>query len=196
MSQPCLDLVALRRIVESISRRRHHPGHTRLDFDELVSEGLMLAAKLMVENPSIPQPNFERLLRSSFENKIIDLRREYCLNRSHGARTLQMSAIRNESGQEKEFSEGLDVFGDGVRFSSHAENYVDCKNLVKEIMRHLHPEFYPTFQLMLQGEGATDISQRLNKKLSYVKHCIGNVRLAAWRVLYNRDDQDFPGEAL
>lgn len=147
-------------LVQVIAKRRFHPGNAMLNLDDLISVGYELLSKLMKENPNHPYPQMRALLRRSFENKIVDLRREYCLNRTHGAKTVQLSAMEHwdpwfNGGPVHKYGEVFDsgdaLYG-GVRFHKIAESLVTVKAIITEVESKLSPNEIRVFRSMLFEE--------------------------------------------
>lgn len=179
------DIKALDVIVKIVARKRHHIGHARLNFDDLCGEGHVLIARLINENPGIPQGRLEALLRTSFENKIIDLRREYCLNRRHGAKTVQMSVLTDmkkgpkvTGGADAMWDPGEDasLYGGPIRLHKLLDSVMDLRAVIKKIEGRLTPSETRVFRAIVLDE-LNEIDTI--RKTNFTRH---TVRSATWKI--------------
>jgi len=177
------DIGRLRTIVHIIVRKRFHPGHARLNFDDLIGEGYMLIAKLIKENPNHPQGLMEALLRRSFENRIIDLRRDYCLRRTRGAKTVQMSKLM-ESGTWEPAEDEAVIGSSDFRLHKVLDSVLDVKELIRKIELKLTIDERRVFRaLVLRELNESDIVRNLNMTRHHVRKALWKIKGVTRQVL-------------
>lgn len=138
--------------VEIIARRRCHPGHAMLDFQELVGEGNLVAVRVVQDSAhcDLSQEEMVNLVGRSFENHIISKRRFWALSKIRGSKTypttgLPVAGERSEDGEASELDPADE---DALSIGE----IVDARRRVQSIMSELSDEQRQTLTGMLAVE--------------------------------------------
>jgi DNA-directed RNA polymerase specialized sigma24 family protein len=198
-----INLNSLISIVNVIARMKFHVGHPHLNLQDLVGEGQVLIVKLLKDNPTLPQSNLEALLRTSFNFRIIELRRRYCLSAAKGENKVtrfskfgDMVSITgrhaaNFTASYDEPDRQLYEHVQGMPFHKEAENAIDVKRIMELVASKLSEDDVKVFyEITVEGLMQSEVEQKLGITRHKVRSAVWNIKKAVSEVLYDRDDMD------
>jgi hypothetical protein len=122
--------------VEMIVRRRFHQGHPILGYGDLRNDCMVKMIEIVSSpgNRKLPLANLLRLVKTSIENHITDLRRAHCLTKSRGATTIHIQEIVNAEGEAIDFEEPLaDRHSPGSIYAS--QDVRDSRTFASDVIR-------------------------------------------------------------